>query len=309
MTSTAQKVKEELAHYWPNRRCCQVAELSALLHMDGKYAIRGMEGHCLVTESHGVHTARKIYTLIHALFDVETPLVKVQTSSPRKQNVFSLEIPYQEGFHQVLNEVGVLDSSLNLQDAIPPRLTSRKCCVAASLRGAFLGGGYVSECFKPADLEISCSSRASAESIGGLFQRKGMEPGLRERRGQWVVYLKKRQEISRFMAVVGAHSAYLEWESQTIIRSTRNAVNRLVNCDSANAKRIAAASARQRDVVSRLMNAGLLRHADQELVELAIARMENPHASLSELGRMVDPPVTKSAVQNRMKRLEAMLGQ
>jgi len=307
MTTTAQKVKEELARRRSSRRCCQLAELSALIHMEGTYRIRGKERHYLVTESSDVLTARKIYTLMHALFPVETPMVKVQKSSPRKENVYRLEVPDQAGFHQMLYELGVLDSSLTPGQSIPGRLTRNPCCVAPTLRGAFLGGGYISEPFGPADFEISFSSRTAAILIKDLFARKSLEPALRVRRGQTVLYLKRRQAISEFLAITGAHSAHLDWESQTIINSTKNAVNRLVNCDTANARRLAEASLMQQEMINVLRDEGIIDSADPALVQLAEARLKNPQAALSELGVLLVPPVSKAVVQGRMRRLFSLL--
>ncbi|MBK5092345.1 MAG: DNA-binding protein WhiA [Actinobacteria bacterium] len=306
MTSTLQKAKEELAHYKGNRRCCQLAELSALLHMDGKYGVRGREGNFLVTESSSAYTARKIYTLMHSLFDVETSMVKVERSSPRKGNVYKLEVTEQPGFHQMLNELGVLDSSLSPEPWVPKRLAGRECCLAAVLRGAFLGGGYISEPYGLADFEISLSSKAAALACEELFNKKGLRPGIRKRRNQWVLYLKKREQISDFLAITGAHSTHLEWESQTIMNSTRNRVNRLVNCDTSNARRLSEASLRQREAIKEIKALGLLEMANPKLIELAEARLTYPQASLAELGMLLNTPVSKATVQGRMRRLESL---
>jgi cell division protein WhiA len=307
MTGAIHKVKEELAHHQASRRCCRLAELSALLHMDGTYVIRGRQGHYLVTESSSAGTARKIHTLVHSLFTVETSVVKVSRSNPRRGTVYLVEIPDQPGFHQVLNELGVLDSSLNPEPAVPGRLTRNDCCVAAAMRGAFLGGGYVSEPYGRADLEISFSSREACLGFEEMFTRRSLRPGVRSRRNQSVLYLKKREDISTFLAVVGAHSAHLAWESQTILSATKNSVNRLVNCDAANARRLAEASLRQREAVEKLRSTGRLANADPTLVEMAEVRVNHPQASLAELGRLLDPPVSKSVVQGRMRRLVEML--
>jgi DNA-binding protein WhiA len=306
MTSSVHRVKEELGHLKPSRHCCQVAELSALLHMDGSYTIRGSEGHMLVTESSGVYTARKIYGLVHSLFKLETPVIKVTRSTPRRGAVYRLEIPDQPGFQQALNELGVLDAHLSVEPVVPRRLTRNDCCAASALRGAFLGGGYVSEPYGQADFEISLATEATAGAFEELFRRKGLVPGKRQRRSQWVLYLKKRQQISSFLAVVGAHAAHLEWESRTIMNSTRNDVNRLVNCDSANARRLALASLRQRELAGRLLASGALIDAPGELAELVEARLANPQSSLAELGALLDPPVSKSVVQSRMRKLESL---
>jgi DNA-binding protein WhiA len=307
MTSSVHRVKEELSHLKPSRHCCQVAELSALLHMDGSYTIRGSGGHLLVTESSGVYTARKIYELVHTLFTLQTPVIKVIRSTPRRGNVYRLEIADQPGFHQALNELGVLDAHLAPEPVVPRRLTRSDCCAAAALRGAFLGGGYISEPFGQADFEVSFSTNASASAFEELFRRKGLTPGKRQRRNQWVVYLKRRQQISSLLAVVGAHGAHLEWESRTIMNSTRNDVNRLVNCDAANARRLADASLRQRELAGRLLASGALIDAPGDLAALAEVRLANPQASLAELGAILDPPVSKSVVQSRMRRLESLI--
>lgn len=284
-----------------------MAELSALLHMDGTYTIRSGSRHLLVTDSSSVNTVKKTYTLIHSLFNVETPLIRVRTRSPRHQNIYRLEIADQPGFFQMLNEIGVLDSSLSPEPTIPARLTRKGCCCSSSLRGAFLGGGYVSEPYGPADLEIACSTAEFARTLMVLMSSKSIEAGMRMRRGQYVVYLKKRQEISYLLAVIGAHNEHLEWESQTIINTTKNQVNRVVNCDAANAKRLAEASIRQREAIAELEQRGLLDDADVGLSEIARARLEHPNASLAELGRMIDPSISKSSVQSRLRRLERML--
>lgn len=271
--------------------------------MDGTYRISGQEGHSLVTESAGVNAARKIYTLIHALFGIETSLVKVERSSPRKGRVYRLEISEQAGFFQMLNELGVLDNTLAPEPAVPVRLTRNDCCVSAALRGAFLGGGYASEPYGKADFEITFSTRDAALAAKELLLRKSIKPGMRQRRNQTVVYLKSRAQISEFFALTGAHHACLEWQSQSIMSGTRSAVNRLVNCDSANARRLAESSLRQRGAIGRLSSSGVLHRLDSVLIELAHARCENPQASLAELGQLLDPPVSKAVVQSRMRRL------
>jgi len=284
-----------------------VAELSALLHMDGVYAIRGQTGHALATESSGVYTARKIYTLIHALFELDTSLVKVTRRSPRRGAIYRLELPDQPGFQQALHEIGILGTGLSPELVVPRRLTKNDCCAASALRGAFLGGGYVSEPYGPADLEIQFSTREAAASLEKLFRRRGFEPGNRRRRGQSVLYLKRRKQISNFLAITGAHSAHLEWESRTIMNATRNSVNRKVNCDAANARRLSVASSRQRETCAALSATKMLDDASPELREIAELRMKYPHASLAELARLADPQVSKAVVQGRMRKLESLI--
>ena len=307
MTGAIQNVREELGHHRASRRCCRLAELSALAHLDGSYTIRGRKGHLLITESGSPITARKIHKLSHELFTVETSVVTMSRSTPRRGNVYRLEIPEQPGFFQVLNELGLLDSSLYPERVLPGRLTKKECCVASSLSGAFLGGGYVSGPRGAADLEITFSSLETCHCFKQLMNRKGLEPEARERRGHWVLYMKRRQSISSFLAIIGAHSAHLQWESQSIINATKNSVNRQVNCDTSNARRLAEASLRQRELVEELEKLGILATADPLLREMAEARIRYPQASLAELGTLLHPPVSKGTAQGRMRKLEAML--
>lgn len=302
MRNASFRVKEEISRISAPRRCCKISELSALLHMDGSYRYSS-EGCALITESNEVFTARKIHFLMRSLFNLTDTPVVVERESPKRRKVYVLEFPEQTGFFQALNELGILDVSLNPEPSLPQRIVKKDCCVTAALRGAFLGGGYLSEPYKPADLEITFSSEYAAELFEGLFRRKGIRPGKRYRNGRWVLYLKSRGNISAFLAVIGAHSAHLEYESQIIMNATRNAVNRRVNCDSANAERIAVSSLRQRESIMILKNNGEFSNLEPLLVELAQARLENPQASLAELGRMMRPPLTKSAVQRRMRRI------
>jgi len=301
------KVKEELSRVKAPRRCCRIAELSALLHTEGSYRIRGHAEHSLVTESSGAQTARKIYTLTHSLFELDTPLVKVERSSPRRGSVYSLEIHDQSGFHQAMNELGVLDNGLKPEKAPPGRIVRSNCCAAAALRGAFLGGGYVSAPYGPANLEMTFSSEEAADFFAELASRRGIPVKVRRRRGQWVLYSKSRRAISDFLALTGAHSSYLDWESHSILSSTKNEVNRRVNCDSANARRLAEASLRQREVVSRLEELGLLESMGEPLVEVAMLRVKYPQASLTELASMLEPTVSKAVVQSRIRKLERAL--
>lgn len=306
MTSVPKRARGELIHAMPGRKCCQVAELSALLHLDGTYRISGQSGHSFTVECPGANTAKKIFTLIRSNFDVEMDLFKIERHSPRRESVYRLEIKEQDGFFQMLNEIGVLDSNLNPVKTIPARIIHNRCCVGAALRGAFLGGGFLGEPFGRADFEITFSSEELSRQFLELLKRKEIDAGLRNRRCQWVLYLKRRQDITGVLAIMGSHGTCLEWESQTIMNSVKNNVNRLVNCDSANADRLARASLRQREIINKLKSNGKLNSLDPELVELAEVRLANPQASYSELGKMLSPPVQKSVVQSRMRRIESL---
>jgi hypothetical protein len=126
------------------------------------------------------------------------------------------------------------------------------------------------------------------------------------RRGSYAVYLKGAEPIVTFLALVGAHRALLRTEDVRILKEMRNDVNRLVNAETANLQKTAAAAAEQVEAVRRLERAGVLESLPPALREIAGLRLEYPLASLRELGELADPPLTKSAVYHRIRRLEEL---
>ncbi len=298
------EVKEEISRYWPNKKCCQRAELTALLHIDGSLHLRAEGKRSFTTESSEAYTARKIYTLIHEIYDLRTSVIKAKRSTPRKGNTYIIEISEQPALSQFLNELGILDQALMPDPVISGRFTRSPCCVSAVLRGAFLGGGYVSNPRNNTDFEIVISSEAAALRIKELMEQKDIYPRLRKRRGSFVLYLKNREGVARFLAVTGAYSAHLKWQSQVVINQVRNQVNRMVNCDTANARRTAEASSRQRKAIKALKERGYLSSLSDDLLRVAQARMENPQAALSELAEIMGSELTRSVVNSGLRRLE-----
>ena len=302
--SFVHEVKEELSRYWPSKKCCQRAELTALLHLEGSLHLKGVGKQSFTTESSEAYTARKIHKLIHAIYDLDTSVIKVKKSTPRKGNTFIIEIPDQPALSQFLNELGVLDHTLMPEPVISGRFTRSPCCVAAVLRGAFLGGGYVCNPRNNTDFEIVVSSEAGALRFMELMEKKDIHQRLRKRRGSFVIYLKDREGVARFLAVSGAHSAHLKWQSQVVINQVRNKVNRLVNCDTANAMRTAEASSRQRKAIQVLIERGEFYSLRERLLRIAQARMNYPQASLTELVEILGYELTRSMVNSGLRRLE-----
>ncbi len=303
--SFTSEVKNELARVTPSRRCCRLAELSALLHLEGSLHLKGPLQLAFHTESENAAVARRMFHLLKELFLV-TPELRVEKAPRlRGHNCYHLYLA-QEGLGQILNELGLLDDSLYPVLGVPARITRRRCCGIAYLRGAFLGGGYVSRPEQPAHLEINVQHAEMAEGLRLLMERYSIHCQVANRRKMFTVYAKNRREQADFLALVGAHLAVLSLQSDAVVRELRENVNRWVNSETANLEKAVEAAQRQLrdiDVIESRFGLELL---PESLRAVAQARKENPEATLRELGDSLQPPVSKSAVYHRILRLHRL---
>ncbi len=196
--------------------------------------------------------------------------------------------------------------SVTLRPGLGEPDLSRRETRRAFLRGVFIGRGSMSAPSSGPHLEIVFGSREQADRVASLIQSEGLSPGVLKRRGEWVVYLKNGDEIVDFLKLIGASRGVIEYEDQRARRNLRGTVNRLVNMDGANLSRSVEASLRQIDnirIIDELLGIDRLPAA---LREIARARLENPELTLEELGAALRRPVSKSAVNHRLRRLSKL---
>jgi DNA-binding protein WhiA len=178
------------------------------------------------------------------------------------------------------------------------------CCRQAALRAFFLACGSISDPSHAYHLEFSIRRQDVAAWLMKLLIDLEIPAHCLHRQGYSVVYIKDGQYISDFLLLSGAHQSLLAFESLRVEKEMRNSVNRVVNCDSANSQRIANASARQLELLHAMQDGGLLSSLPEELVKAAEARLDNPDLSLKELGETMIPPLGKSGMNHRLKKLE-----
>ncbi len=304
MSFTAE-VKEELSRIELKRQCCQRAELAALARIEGTLHITGRERYRLEIATETAPVARKTIKLLHGIYDLKTELT-VRRSVLHKTNNYLITVVSQPRLPQALNELGILDEAMNLTYGIVPRLVRRDCCAISYLRGAFLGGGFVADPHGDFHFELTAETEQLAEDLSALMARFGMHARIIQRRGLFAVYLKGAEPIVTFLALVGAHQALLRTEDVRIFKSMRNEVNRLVNAETANIQKSAEAAMTQLEAIRVLRATRGLESLPPALRELAELRLEHPEVSLRELGELADPPLSKSAVYHRIRRLEEL---
>lgn len=303
MSFTAE-VKDELSRVEPRRACCTKAQLAALVRIEGTLHIAGPDRYRLEIATETAPVARNTIKLLHGVYGLKTELT-VRRSVLHKTNNYLITVPTQPRLGAALAELGIVsDTGFTL--GVEPELVRRDCCAIAYLRGAFLGGGFVADPHGDFHFELTAESEQLAEDLVALMARFDIEARIATRRGTHAVYLKGAEPIVTFLALVGAHRALLRTEDVRIVKSMRNDVNRLVNAEIANQAKTAEAALGQLEAIEYLAATRGLESLPPALAELAELRMVNPHVSLRELGELADPPLSKSAVYHRVRRIEEL---
>jgi len=298
------EVKDELSRVEPSRGCCSRAQLAALVRIEGTLHFSGKDRYRLEIATETASVARTVIKLLHGVYDLKTELT-VRRSVLHKTNNYLITVPSQAKLPAALRELGILGED-GFSLGIDPTLVKRDCCAIAYLRGAFLGGGFVADPHGDFHFELTAESEQLAEDLVALMQRFEIEARVAQRRGTYAVYLKGAEPIITFLALVGAHRALLRTEDVRIVKSMRNDVNRLVNAEIANQAKTAEAALGQIEAIELIDATRGLDSLPPALQELARIRTENPEVSLRELGELADPPLSKSAVYHRVRRIEEM---
>lgn len=173
----------------------------------------------------------------------------------------------------------------------------------AIVRGAYLGAGSLNNPSTKYHLEIILSTLRNAEYIGNIVNKFGIKVKFLNRKKGTSIYIKDGEEISKLLAFIGSNNSVLKYEEIRVVKETRNNINRLVNCETANLNKTINAAVQQIDAIKIIKKKKELDNLPDNLKEIAKLRLENPDASLIELGNMLKEPVGKSGVNYRLKKL------
>ncbi len=295
----SERTKQELVRVIPSARCCRLAELSAFYDFHGY--LLGRDQPYLDFYSSSPLAARKILTLIKGLYPDAFTQTLVQRARARKHQVFTVRVPSpadSETIYEAMHSQPVTQ-----QDAAVLR---KKCCQRAYLRGSFISQGSVTNPERTYHLEISSDKTTTADTVLATFHALGLEARRTQRKGVHVIYLKDGEQIVYFLNVIGAHSALLHLENIRVVKGMRNQVNRLVNCETANVDKTVKAAMEQVEMIYRIHAYMGLHELSENLQQVAETRLRYPYVPLKELGELVDPPLSKSGVNYRMRQLLAI---
>ena len=182
-------------------------------------------------------------------------------------------------------------------------------CPEAFVRGAFLAGGSVTDPEKRFHLELATSHRSVSRELRSILLEMELEPKEAERGAHSLLYFKKADQISDFLARIGAHVAAMNILTAKVDKEMRNTVTRQINCDSANADKTVSAAIRQNEAIRRLIKREGLDGLPETLRDAALLRLANPEASLADLALLSNPPVTKSCLSHRLNKIILLAGE
>ena len=288
--SFSAEVKTELCRAPLSRRCCAQAEAyGALLYCN---TFRGDEVR-IVTEN-GAFAQR-----LPALFKKAFKLSFDRLPQGEGKQVFAVTDPAKlTAIHQTFGaDRNALALHLNFA------AVEESCCRAAFLRGAFLAGGSVTDPRKGYHLELATSHHSVSREVLALMRELGQEPKAAQRKGNAVLYFKQSDRIEDFLTCLGAPVAAMEVMNAKLERDIRGKVNRRVNCDAANLDKAVEAAMSQVEAIRRLEREGVLTALPDKLREVAALRLAHPEDTLSQLAERCDPPITKSALNHRLRKL------
>ena len=288
--SFALEVKSELCRTPLSRRCCAQAEAyGVLLYCNTFHAEQAR----IVTE-HEAFAQR-----LPLLFKKAFKLTFDRLHQGGGKQTFSIENPAKLAvLHQAFgSDLRALALHLNFA------MVEEACCRSALLRGAFLAGGSVTDPRKGYHLELATSHHSVSREVLALMRELDQEPKSAQRKGNAVIYFKQSEKIEDFLTCIGAPLAAMEVMNAKLERDLRGKVNRRVNCDAANLDKAVEAAMSQVEAIRRLEKAGTLITLPDKLREVAALRLAHPEDTLAQLAQRCDPPITKSALNHRLRKL------
>ncbi len=296
-------VKEELAHLEVTRPSCRKAEVAAMLRFAG--GLHLVAGRVVVeADLDSAAAARRLKTAIQGVYGHRSEVMVVAPSGIRRSTRYVVRVVADGA--ALARQTGLLDAHGRPVRGMPPAVVGGAMPdAAAAWRGAFLARGSLTEPGRSAALELTCPGPEVALAMVGAARRLGVPSKAREARGADRVVLRDGDAISALLAHMGAHQTVLAWEDRRTRREVRATAHRLANFDDANLRRSARAAVAAGARVERALEI-LGPEVPDHLRVAGELRLAHRQASLEELGRLADPPMTKDAVAGRIRRLLAM---
>ena len=304
--SFSSMAKDELIRLPLGKECCMLSELSALTQTSGSLALRGLGRVQVTYRVENAALARRIFLLLRTRLGMTARLHFVQHTRLGGRRSCVLTLGDQDS-QTLLLALHMMEQDeeghISLRHTAPRHPMTRQCCRRAFLRGAFLGCGSVTSPEKGYHFEWVAEDQSLRQTLDRLLEKSGLPVHEHVRRGQNVIYLKGAQEITDMLALMGATHAVLEMENIRITKQMRAGANRASNCDEHNSERMLNAADEQIEAIKLISIQRGLFTLPPGLREMARLRLEHTSLSLAELGQLMEPPVGKSGVNHRMRRL------
>ena len=302
--SFATEVRGELARVKTDEICCARSELASALLASGGIAWRGRSRYALTITASDAATVRRFFAMLKRHWGVTGQIRALSGDALNHLTRYQLALPEMDSL-RLLDEFQLLDASalFGVRQVPGEDVTRSACCKRAFVRSAFLMCGAINNPEKDYSIEIAAPTEEYARRVADCLGHFGLAPRVTTRKSKYVTYLKRAEDISDMLSLLGAGAAVLSLENIRVRKEVSNYVNRQMNFDQSNINRVVdAAGAMIEDI--RFIDRELgLEKLPKSLREMAYARANNPETSLSGLGELLEPPIGKSGVNSRLRRL------
>ncbi|SFQ03509.1 hypothetical protein SAMN04487928_11610 [Butyrivibrio proteoclasticus] len=300
--SFSSEVKEELDKHIGSSRHCQLAELAAIVFMVGSIEIKDGRACRLSLQTDNPMVFRKFFTIIRKAFNI-------RNSIPQNGHELKPVVEDTALIEDLLKAIKIMDSDGNIKDlteGINPMVTKNSCCKRAFLRDSFLCVGSISDPNKGYHLEFDCSLEVQALFLQSLIESFDIEAKIVRRKKYYVLYVKEGAGIVDLLNIMEAPVSLMNLENLRIVKEMRNSINRRVNCEVANITKTVNAATKQIEDITYIKDHYGFNKLQESLRQMAEVRLEHPDATLLELGTYLDPPVGKSGVNHRLRKLSEL---
>ena len=304
--SFASNARAEMARELCGERCCSRAELAAALLCAGgiSYRFGSAPRYALSITAVEAATVRHYFQLLKRHFGVACQIRTLRGSSLRGSTRYQLVIPL-EASEMLLQETSLFDPEglFGLRQTPPEALTGYACCKKSFLKSAFMVSGGMANPEKGYHIEITAPNEEFADYILEILRYFEIQAKKTCRKSRYVVYLKKGDDVSDVLTLMGASQSMLALQGVRVKKEVSNQVNRQLNCDSFNINRVMETALKQIDDIRYIDGKLGLDRLSAPLREIAEARLDNAEVSLASLGEMLNPPLGKSGVNARLRKL------
>ncbi len=288
-----------------SKECCATSELLAIVCFGGT-VVKKEAGYVLQINTENAKIARRMYNLIKFIFNINAKINVYKKTV--KTSTYTVLVDDEKHIKQILVRFNLIEKNDSIDTflsfKISDKLVDRICCKKSFIKGAFLMSGSVNNPEKNYHLEFVTHRFNITNDFTKILSDMDLEPKSIIRKSNYVLYFKSSEMISDVLTVIGAVNAVWDIQNIKIVKEIRNNSNRVYNFEDANMNKTIDASTKQRMSIEKIRDAGKMDDLPPTLKEIALLRLENSECSLKELGEMLTPPISKSGVNHRLRKLQ-----
>lgn len=299
------ETKQEIARHMSNARHCRIAEIAALISICGRIVTKDNSIKAIIFQTENLIVARKYFTLLKKTFNIKAEIFIRKHMVMTKNNQYYIIVKEHNQVQTLFHATKLVQKNDTKEKGlfVDQLIVQNTCCKRAFIRGIFLAAGSMSDPKKTYHFEVVLSDLDRAQQLQNIINSFFIDAKIVLRKKSYVVYVKEGSQIVDLLNIMEAHISLMNFENVRILKEMRNSINRQVNCEAANISKTVKAATKQIDDIVFIRDTIGFDNLSEGLEEIANLRISYPEASLKELGDMIDPPIGKSGVNHRLKKL------